>query len=567
MNMNQIAKEKQYREIQFIWHTALYCIKQNRHGLAIKLFNEGIKLSVEYNDSRRLYKLYRDCGDAYIETGDYDKALDMFYKAKRFDSAGRLLFGLNKINESLDYYLKAEEVSSYPVDKYISHVLFYDDRYIESLERLESWCQKQAAKEYLARFTKNDCIIALIGLCHKYGIERLNQNRKAIEYSYKRVYKAIVKNYGGWKSAVFLLSSLISNNKVYTLKQKIKPKLTTKKVDLYYTNYEVDDILHTASLLTNIWDSVFEAICNSPQGNYESARSKIYNYIEKYNLHNNHLFKEYYIDLFILENKFEEAINCYIEEFSGSAWNSWNKYLNLLLLTNKELTGFDLARNYNYLLDNSTEFLVQHQDEFISFCDKQLLNFKKENKLDLLKWIARKYKNEAKHSLGLFIGSDLNWLIKKSPFSIYEGKMYRFKYAIHEMESIIKLMLSDAENKIRVDLGLPKIGEGWISEIEMLNLLKKEFYPYKIIHQGSPKWLGLQRFDAYIPELKLAVEYQGVQHYMPIKIFGGEKGLEETQLRDKIKLETAKHNGVVIEYVRYDEDIQKRVREIVRKYK
>ncbi len=564
--MNQIVKEKHYREIQFIWQTALHHIKKNRHGLAIELFNEGIKLSIEYNDSRRLYQLYRDCGDAYIEIGDYDKALDMFYKAKRFDSAGRLLFGLNNINESLDHYLKAEEVTSYPVDKYIAYVLFYDDRYIESLERLESWCRKLTITEYLAGFTRNDCIIAFIGLCYKYGIEHLKQKRKAIEYSYKRVYKAIIKKFGNWKSAIVLLSNFITDNKVFVLKQKLKPKLTTKEVDLLYTNYEVDEILHTASILVDIWESVFESICNSPEDNYDSARKQIYSCIEKYNLHRNHLFKEYYIDLFILENKFEEAIYCYKQEFSCSVWNNWDKYLNLLLLANKELSGQNLAIKYNYLLDKSTAFLAQHQDEFIKFCDKQLLNFKNDNKLDLLKWIAKKYKNEAKYSLGLFIGSDLNWLIKKSPFSRYEGKMYLFSN-IHEMENIIKMMLSDAENKIRVDLGLPKVGEGWISEIEMLSYIKKELSPYEVIHQGSPKWLGLQKFDAYIPELKLAVEYQGVQHYKPIDIFGGEKGLEETQFRDKIKLEIAKHNGVAIEYVKYDEDIQKRVKEIALKYK
>lgn len=50
-------------------------------------------------------------------------------------------------------------------------------------------------------------------------------------------------------------------------------------------------------------------------------------------------------------------------------------------------------------------------------------------------------------------------------------------------------------------------------------------------------------------------EYQGEQHYKPIKYFGGKNKFEETQLRDKIKQEYCKNNNIpllIIPYWDYD---------------
>lgn len=105
-----------------------------------------------------------------------------------------------------------------------------------------------------------------------------------------------------------------------------------------------------------------------------------------------------------------------------------------------------------------------------------------------------------------------------------------------------------AENRLRVQYGYPKVGEGWISEANLLNTIK-ELYPHtKVIHQGSPSWLGLQRFDVWLPEFNIAVEYQGRQHYEPIEHFGGQDGFRKCQERDAKKKCLAEQNGVTIVY-------------------
>jgi hypothetical protein len=117
----------------------------------------------------------------------------------------------------------------------------------------------------------------------------------------------------------------------------------------------------------------------------------------------------------------------------------------------------------------------------------------------------------------------------------------------------------ESENRYRELSGIPRIGEGWVSEVELLNLVRDIFPNEKVIHQASPDWLGLQRLDIFLPRLKMAIEYQGRQHYEPVRYFGGEEGFQRNQERDKRKAELCAQNGVALLYFRYDESINREV--------
>ena len=68
----------------------------------------------------------------------------------------------------------------------------------------------------------------------------------------------------------------------------------------------------------------------------------------------------------------------------------------------------------------------------------------------------------------------MKFIIDNSPFAENIGSMYYFDN-IKELNNKIKCMLMGAENNIRESLGVPKIGEGWVSETEMVNLaIRKE---------------------------------------------------------------------------------------------
>lgn len=108
-----------------------------------------------------------------------------------------------------------------------------------------------------------------------------------------------------------------------------------------------------------------------------------------------------------------------------------------------------------------------------------------------------------------------------------------------------------AEDAFRRERAIPEIGRGWASEVALLDLVRT-VWP-SAIHQWRPAFLGLQSIDIHVPELQLAIEYQGQQHYEPIALFGGEEGLAMTQARDEKKRALLEHQGVRLLEWHFDE--------------
>lgn len=84
----------------------------------------------------------------------------------------------------------------------------------------------------------------------------------------------------------------------------------------------------------------------------------------------------------------------------------------------------------------------------------------------------------------------------------------------------------------------------WISESILFKQIQLAFKDCIVKRHASPNFLGRQHYDVYLPELKIALEYQGDQHFRPISFFGGEAGFIETQKRDRCKRKLSEDNGV-----------------------
>lgn len=100
----------------------------------------------------------------------------------------------------------------------------------------------------------------------------------------------------------------------------------------------------------------------------------------------------------------------------------------------------------------------------------------------------------------------------------------------------------------------------WKSEEMVYNMTKKLYKQFKVIYQHRPFFLrnpqgGQMSYDVYISELKVAIEYQGKQHFEPVVFFGGEESYKKTVERDKIKQELSRKNGVKMVYINYWEEI------------
>ncbi len=90
----------------------------------------------------------------------------------------------------------------------------------------------------------------------------------------------------------------------------------------------------------------------------------------------------------------------------------------------------------------------------------------------------------------------------------------------------------------------------WKHELTLFKAVR-ERYP-DTLYQYRPDWLGRQSLDLYIPSLKTAVEYQGIQHYLPVEFFGGEEALEQRRQLDQQKKELCRQNNVRLIEWAYD---------------
>jgi hypothetical protein len=132
---------------------------------------------------------------------------------------------------------------------------------------------------------------------------------------------------------------------------------------------------------------------------------------------------------------------------------------------------------------------------------------------------------------------------------------------VEKLHSVVR----EVENMARDIAKTPRVGEGWISETDLHNLIASTFGSQTLVVQhGRPHWLRAQHLDTWIPEWNVAIEYQGVQHDRPVAFFGGEVGWLATQARDERKRTLCKSHKLTLIEVRpgYDpQEIIDRIRE------
>ena len=242
---------------------------------------------------------------------------------------------------------------------------------------------------------------------------------------------------------------------------------------------------------------------------------------------------------------------------------------------NNFITAKELYNIHGCGLKKTTKYIKEHYDEFLEIINQELWDYYKLNGQNLIdfyleKWLSKdkdffmkyvsEYRQIFKHyreevlSDEYILTNICGYKIKNRDLLYYKsGFEYRYIETHKLFDGILSVILLELmrefENKFRKKKNMPNIGEGWVSETALYNLIKNTFTNTMVIHQGCPQWLGKQRFDIYIPEYNIAIEYQGIQHFKPIEVFGGVEGYEKTVERDNRKKQLCEENNCKLIYV------------------
>ena len=102
-------------------------------------------------------------------------------------------------------------------------------------------------------------------------------------------------------------------------------------------------------------------------------------------------------------------------------------------------------------------------------------------------------------------------------------------------------LCNESKGEVIVEIILNKYNLNYIREYKVL--------PYQY------------RYDFYLPELNIFIEFNGLQHYSPVEFFGGEESFHKTKERDTIKKQIVKANNgnlVIITYLHLNENTVER---------
>lgn len=137
----------------------------------------------------------------------------------------------------------------------------------------------------------------------------------------------------------------------------------------------------------------------------------------------------------------------------------------------------------------------------------------------------------------------------------HQFKMPTNRYAVIDREMTqyrapLRVKRTEIYNKL---VGENKATRKWTSEQLLYHLVKSVFSD--AVFQYKTKWLGNQSLDIFVPSINLGIEYQGKQHYEPVKLFGGEEQFKERLILDEKKRTLCKDNGITLIEWKYNTEI------------
>lgn len=111
-------------------------------------------------------------------------------------------------------------------------------------------------------------------------------------------------------------------------------------------------------------------------------------------------------------------------------------------------------------------------------------------------------------------------------------------------------------NNILSGKGCPKCNQSH-GESQIENYLNNHKIDFISQHSFSGcKNIKPLPFDFYLADYNLCIEYDGIQHFEPIEIFGGENAFNKQQYNDSIKTNYCLSNNIILLRIAYNQDVE-----------
>ncbi|MBL9219033.1 MAG: hypothetical protein JNG82_11130 [Opitutaceae bacterium] len=173
------------------------------------------------------------------------------------------------------------------------------------------------------------------------------------------------------------------------------------------------------------------------------------------------------------------------------------------------------------------------------------------------------YVNQMRLRLGVLDGDFLPQICPESIQRLVEASVAAAQTRDAEPTPVNQRACQTAERRLknavidltREEFGFRKVGEGWVSETMLGNLVRRLFPDTEVLRHHRPEWLGRLELDVFVPAQGLALEYQGQQHFHPVEAWGGEEALARVQERDRLKARLCRKQGVTLVAINYTDPL------------
>ena len=204
----------------------------------------------------------------------------------------------------------------------------------------------------------------------------------------------------------------------------------------------------------------------------------------------------------------------------------------------------DLSKKINYGV--GTDQLNFYKKYLEGYTFESNLCHRCNNLTPSVEWCIAMYGGKFKRSFG--------WYIERK----YYEKIFDIEVIQRKPDSGMILFDKNViENFVRSEFDFKPVGEMWTNETVLYKIVKELFPKYDVIHHYRGKELEGLEIDVFIKDKKIGIEYNGEQHYKPIKHFGGEESLKKVKERDKKKKQLCKKFGIQLHIIKYNEEVSK----------